>query len=115
MAIKAILPSGNSTTPKQKPTTIMNALSESSTITSQRKLWASATEFSYHIESLAVASKNSYVQTIINYCDEHDVDVAAVSNLITKSLKDKLEVEYADMGMLKKQPSIFDTEWWSRQ
>lgn len=108
MASATILLSGNSIHPKPRPTMTMTELSESSTITSQRKLWASATEFSYHIEARAIAKKCSYLQTIIDYCDEHDVDVTAVSNLITKSLKDKLEVEYADLGMLKKQPSIFD-------
>ncbi len=88
----------------------MDAPSASPTTTLPRKIFKSSNDFSLHIEKTAVDKGASYLSTLLEFCDEHDLEPEAVGALVNKSLKDKLAIEYAAMGMLKKQPSIFDTE-----
>lgn len=42
------------------------------------------------------------------YCEMLDVDPESVAPLVNRQLKDKLAVEFADMGLLKKQPTLYD-------
>jgi GMP synthase PP-ATPase subunit len=44
----------------------------------------------------------------MQYCEEYDLEPEVVAPLVNRQLKDKLAVEFADMGLLKKQPSLYD-------
>lgn len=88
----------------------MDAQFASQTTTLPRKIFKSSNEFSLHIEKTATEKSATYLATLLEFCDEHDLEPESVGSLVNKSLKDKLEIEYASMGMLKKQPSIFDIE-----
>lgn len=78
------------------------------TTLSQKKLWRNANEFSLFIEKKAVDDETSCYSALLNYCDEADVEPETVAALVNKQLKDKLEVEFGEMGLLKKQPSLYD-------
>lgn len=88
----------------------MDAQFASQTTTLPRKIFKSSNEFSLHIETKAVEAGASYLTTLLEFCDEHDLEPENVGSLVNKSLKDKLAIEYAALGLLKKQPSIFDAE-----
>jgi hypothetical protein len=84
-------------------------LSPTST-TSSTKLFRSSSEFSQFIEKRATENGGTYVDTILEFCEENNLEPNDVSNLISKSLKDKLEVDFGSRGMLKRTPSIFDDD-----
>ena len=75
--------------------------------TSSTKLFKNSNEFSQFIEQTALNNKQTYVDTIIEFCEENSLEPSDLTNLISKSLKDKLEVDFGSRGMLKKAPSLF--------
>jgi hypothetical protein len=58
-------------------------------------------EFSLHIEELVIKNKISYIEAIINYCEELDIDVESVSPLINDNLKDKIQLEAEQQNLIK--------------
>lgn len=73
-----------------------------------KKLFKTANEFSLHIEHLAIEEGIPCYNALLNYCEEQDLDPSDIAKSVSKQLKDKLEVEFANLGLLKKIPSLFD-------
>lgn len=73
-----------------------------------KQLFQNATEFSQTIEEMAVNENISYVDCLLKFCDENDLEPDEIASSVGKSLRDKLEVEFAEMGMLQKLSSLYD-------
>jgi|TARA_R100000900_G_C3292355_1_gene156023 hypothetical protein len=58
-------------------------------------------EFSLKIEGIVKEKKISHMDAIVWYCDENGLDTSQVSSLISKSLKEKIQVEATNLRMLK--------------
>ena len=58
-------------------------------------------EFSLNIESIVKEKKISHMDAVVWYCDENDLDTSQVSSLISKSLKEKIQLEATNLRMLK--------------
>jgi len=58
-------------------------------------------EFSLKIESIVKEKRISYMDAVVLYCEENDIDTGTVSPLISKSLKEKIQVEATNLRMLK--------------
>ena len=58
-------------------------------------------EFSLKIESIVKEKKISHMDAVVWYCDENGLDTSQVSSLISKSLKEKIQVEATNLRMLK--------------
>ena len=58
-------------------------------------------EFSLKIENIVKEKRISYMDAVILYCEENDIDTGTVSPLISKSLKEKIQVEATNLRMLK--------------
>lgn len=58
-------------------------------------------EFSLKIEGIVKEKKISHMDAIVWYCDENDLDTSQISSLISKSLKEKIQVEATNLRMLK--------------
>ena len=43
------------------------------------------------------------MDAVLHYCDINEIDPGTVSNLISKSLKEKIKLEATDLRMLKYQ------------
>jgi hypothetical protein len=72
----------------------------------ERKLFRNPNEFSLFIEQTAVDEGISCYQALMEYCEEEDIEYEAIAKSINKQLKDKLAVEFADIGMLRKNASL---------
>ena len=59
-------------------------------------------EFSLKIESIVKEKKISHMDAVVWYCDENGLDTSQVSSLISKSLKEKIQLEATNLRMLKK-------------
>ena len=58
-------------------------------------------EFSLKIESIVKDKKISHMDAVVWYCDQNGLDTSQVSSLISKSLKEKIQVEATNLRMLK--------------
>ena len=68
--------------------------------------FSTATEFSMFIETTAKSSGMTYLETIMEYCNQNNIDPPDIATKITKSLKSKLEIDYAELNYLPKQVKI---------
>ena len=59
-------------------------------------------KFAEEIESLVLDTKMSYIEAILEYCEEKGIEVESVSKLISKPLKEKLKYEATELNYLKK-------------
>ena len=70
------------------------------------KKFRSPNEFSLYIEEKVIKESIGYMDAIINYCAEIDIDIESISKLINQSLKDKIRVEAEEFNYLKKQAKL---------
>ena len=70
------------------------------------KRFRSPTEFSLYIEDKVVTEKIGYMDAIINYCNDKDIDIENVGSLINQSLKDKIQLEAEDNNLMKKRGKL---------
>jgi hypothetical protein len=59
-------------------------------------------KFSIDIERYVRDNNCNYIEGIVQYCEENDIELEAVSKLISKPLKDKLKNNAAELNFLKK-------------
>tara|TARA_B100001094_G_C17540569_1_gene488950 strand:+ start:342 stop:554 length:213 start_codon:yes stop_codon:yes gene_type:complete len=60
-------------------------------------------EFSLEIEKIIREKRDlTYMDAIIWYCEENDIDVGTVKPLISKTLKQKIEMEAQKLNFLPK-------------
>jgi hypothetical protein len=67
----------------------------------QRKKFSNANEFSLYIEERVNSTDLSYMDAILEYVDEADIDIEAVKPLINKSLKEKIHNEAVEKNYFK--------------
>ena len=56
--------------------------------------------FSSGIETLVIKLECSYMDAIIDYCEENDVDFDIVPKLISSSIREKLQAEAMNLNFL---------------
>ena len=60
-------------------------------------------EFSLEIEKIIREKRDlTYMDAVIWYCEQNDIDVATVNPLISKTLKQKIEMEAQKLNFLPK-------------
>jgi hypothetical protein len=77
-------------------------------ISSDRKgtMFKTANEFSMHIEQIAAETGDTHMDVLLKYCEDNFIDPADITNLISKPLKDKIEVEFQELNYLPKQATL---------
>ena len=58
-------------------------------------------EFGLIIEDLVKKLKVSYMDAVLHYCQENDIDTATVNPMINKNLKDKIRSEAIKLKLVK--------------
>ena len=61
-----------------------------------------ANTFSMHIEKIVKDNKMSYMDAIVWYSHEKDIEPEAAAALLNKNIRSKLEVEARDLNFLPK-------------
>lgn len=70
------------------------------------KRFRSPTEFSLYIEDKVARERITYMDAIIAYCNEMDIDVDNVGALVNQSLKDKIQLEAEEGNLMKKRGKL---------
>ena len=58
-------------------------------------------EFSLKIEGIVKDKKISHMDAVLWYCEQNGLEPNQVSSLISKSLKEKIQLEATNLRMLK--------------
>ncbi len=58
--------------------------------------------FAQEIENLVSEQKISYIDAIVNFCEQNSIDLESVPKLISKPLKEKIKYEAMELNFLKK-------------
>ncbi len=59
--------------------------------------------FAQEIESLVLHNENmNYIDAIVHFCDNNNIDVESVPKLIPKPLKEKIKYEAQELNFLKR-------------
>ena len=65
------------------------------------KRFRSSTEFSLYIEERVARERIGYMDAIIDYCNTNEVEIDNIGSLVTKSLKEKVQLEAVENNMMK--------------
>ena len=66
------------------------------------KKFVSREKFIGDIEALVLKTKMSYIDAIVEYCSDNNIEVDTVNKLISKPLKEKLRHEATELNYLKR-------------
>ena len=59
-------------------------------------------KFAEEIESLVLKTKMNYIDAIVEYCTENEIDLDTVGKLVSKPLKEKIKYDAVELNYLKK-------------
>jgi len=62
--------------------------------------------FSLKIEQIALEKNITHMDAVLWYCSKNEIDPSTVARLINKALKEKIEVNAADLNFLPKQAKL---------
>lgn len=65
------------------------------------KRFRSPNEFSIYIDEQVASKSISYMDAVINYCNEKDIDVDSIGPLINQKLREKIQLEAENANMIK--------------
>tara|TARA_A100001011_G_C13640634_1_gene567638 strand:+ start:103 stop:324 length:222 start_codon:yes stop_codon:yes gene_type:complete len=63
----------------------------------------SCERFSHIIETNVLKYNTSYMDTIVNYCDENQMEIETAAKLVSGILKDKLYCEAQDLNYVSEK------------
>ena len=66
------------------------------------KKFISKDKFAEDIEELVLNTKMNYIDAIVEYCSNNDIEVENVSKLLSRPLKEKLKADATELNYLKK-------------
>ena len=59
-------------------------------------------KFGLLIEDLVKTKKISYMDAVLHYCENNNLDTGSINTLINKSLKEKLKLEAENLKLIQK-------------
>ena len=59
-------------------------------------------KFAADIEALVLRTKMNYIDAIVEYCTQNEIEVESVSKLLNKPLKEKIKADATELNYLKK-------------
>lgn len=59
-------------------------------------------KFSIEIERYVLENKCNYIEGIVLYCEENEIEIDVVPKLISKPLKEKIKNDAVDLNFLRK-------------
>ena len=58
------------------------------------------------LEEMVATKKITYIEAIVEYAQNIDVEIESIAKMLNKSIKDKIEVEAQGLNMLKKTAKL---------
>ena len=67
--------------------------------------FVSKEKFATDIEALVLNTKMNYIDAIVLYCEDNNIELESVGKLISKPLKDKIKTIATELNYLKQPKS----------
>lgn len=58
-------------------------------------------KFAEEIEAMVLKTKMNYIDAIVEYCTENEIELESVGKLVSKPLKEKIKCEAMELNYLK--------------
>ena len=59
-------------------------------------------KFAEEIEAIVLKTKMNYIDAIVEYCTENEIELETVGKLVSKPLKEKIKYDAVELNYLKK-------------
>ena len=59
-------------------------------------------KFALTIEAIVKEKKIPYMDAVLKYCEDNDIDTSSIGPLINKSLKEKIQAEAEKLNLIEK-------------
>ena len=66
------------------------------------KKFISKEKFAEDIEALVLRTKMNYIDAIVQYCEENEIELESVGKLVSKPLKEKIKFVATELNYMKK-------------
>ena len=66
------------------------------------KKFVSKEKFAEDIEQLVLTTKMNYIDAIVQYCQDNEIEIESVGKLISKPLKEKIKYVATELNYMKK-------------
>ena len=66
------------------------------------KKFISKEKFAEDIEGLVLKTKMNYIDAIVQYCTDNEIELETVGKLVSKPLKEKIKCLATDLNYMKK-------------
>ena len=68
--------------------------------------FVSKEKFAEDIEKLVLRTKMNYIDAIVHYCEDNEIEIESVGKLISKPLKEKIKYVATELNYMKKTSKI---------
>ncbi len=59
--------------------------------------------FSIIIEEIVIEKKLSYMDAIVFYCDNHEMEIESAAKLVNSKIKETIKLEASELNLLKEK------------
>jgi hypothetical protein len=66
------------------------------------KKFLTPSKFSLEIEKIVAEENCNYIDAIVMYCEQNEIEIESVSKLISKPLKERLKYDAINLNFMKK-------------
>ena len=66
------------------------------------KKFISKEKFAEDIESLVLKTEMNYIDAIVQYCEDNEIELETIGKLVSKPLKEKIKCLATDLNYMKK-------------
>ena len=66
------------------------------------KKFMNPAKFAVEIEKIVKNEKLNYIEAIVLYCEENNIEIDSITKLISKPLKEKLKCDAQQLNFMKK-------------
>ena len=73
---------------------------------SDNLIFKNASDFSYYIQTTAQKEGQTCTQTILEYCEQRDLEPDDIAKLINRALKEQITIEMQEEGLLPKNNEL---------
>ena len=68
-------------------------------------------KFALTIEAIVKDKKIPYMDAVLKYCEDNDIDTSSIGPLINKSLKEKIQAEAEKLNLIEKSSTAVLPVW----
>lgn len=66
------------------------------------KKFISKDKFAEDIEGIVLKTNLNYIDAIVQYCEQNDIELETVNKLVSRPLKEKIRAEATELNFLKR-------------